>query len=299
MSQEKGKGRSLTRHEFDAVIRRAAELASSDPEAGEGELTEAEVFRIAREVGLGDRHVRMALSEVHSGTHEPSFMDRIFGPTVLHATRVVPGTPKDLARTLDDFFAGTQLLQTVRRAPNLLQYRPAQDWASQIARAASFTSRKYYVASAKSVEAHLNAVDEDSTLVELVVDPGTRGDSIAGASVGGGTAGLLTGLGAGAVLVSSGAVIALSAGMGVVVGGAVLGGIAYATGASHKKKLQEVQSELEGLLDRLENRESLEPPPASWRSWVKRQFHGMARDFDSAQARASRDLDDLNDEFER
>jgi len=294
MSEDKG--RSLTRHEFDAVIRRAAELASSDPEAGDGALTEAEVFRIAREVGLGDRHVRMALSEVQAGLHQGKLLDRIFGPAVLHASRVVPGMPKDLARKLDDFFAGTQLLQTVRRASNLLQYRPAQDWASQIARAASFTSRKYYVASAKSVEVHLDVVDEDSTLVELVVDPGTRGDSIAGAAVGGGAAGLLSGIGSGALLFTSGAVMVLSAGAGVVVGGAVLGGITYATGVSHKKKLQEVQAEIEGLLDRLEQRESLEPPPASWRSWVKRQFHGMARDFDSAQARAARDLDDLEDD---
>lgn len=296
MSEEKG--RTLTRHEFDAVIRRAAELASSDPDAGEGALTEAEVFRIAREVGLGDRHVRLALSEVQSGAHEGRFLDRVFGPAVLHASRVVPGTPKDLARRLDDFFAGTQLLQTVRRGPNLLQYRPAQDWASQIARAASFTSRKYYVGSAKSVEVHLDVVEEGSTLVELLVDPGTRGDSIAGASVGGGAAGVATGIGSGALLLTSGAVMVLSVGVGAVAGGVVLGWITYATGASHKKKLQEVQAELEGLLDRLEQGESLEPPPASWRSWVKRQFHGMARDFKSAEARAARDLDDLNDGFE-
>ena len=294
MSQDKG--RSLTRHEFDAVIRRAAELASSDPEAGDGALTEAEVFRIAREVGLGDRHVRMALSEVQAGVHEGRLLDRVFGPAVLHASRVVPGTPKDLARKLDDFFAGTQLLQTVRRAPNLLQYRPAQDWASQIARAASFTSRKYYVASAKSVEVHLDIVDEGSTLVELVVDPGTRGDSIAGASAGGGAAGVGIGIAAAASLATGGIAIPIAASVGVVCGGGVLSAITYAVGSSHKKKLQEVLSELEGILDRLEQRDSLEPPPASWRSWVKRQFHGMARDFDSAEARAARDLGDLKDD---
>jgi hypothetical protein len=297
MSEEKG--RSLTRHEFDAVIRRAAELASSDPDAGEGGLTEAEVFRIAREVGLSDRHVRVALSEVQSGVHQGSLLDRFFGPAVLHASRVVPGTPKDLARKLDDFFAGTQLLQTVRRGPNLLQYRPAQDWASQIARAASFTSRKYYVASAKSVEVHLNVVDEDATLLELVVDPGTRGDSIAGASVGGGAAGVGIGIGAAASLATAGVALAVATGVGVAVGGVLLGGISFAVGNSHKKKLSEVQAELEGLLDRLEHGESLEPPPASWRSWVKRQFHGVARDFDSADARAAKDLDDLGDGLRR
>lgn len=293
MSEEKG--RSLTRHEFDAVIRRAAELASSDGDGVEGDLTEAEVFRIAREVGLGDLHVRRALSEVQAGSDKRTVLDRIFGPTILRASRVVPGTPKELARILDEFLAGTQLLQTVRRSPNLLQYRPAQDWASQIARAASFTSRKYYTGSAKSVEVNLNAVEEGFTLVELVVDPGTRGDSVAGASVGGGAAGLLTGGGAAAILtITSGVIAAVAVGAGVVVGGVVLGGITYATGASHKKKLREVQAELEGLLDRLEHSESLEPPPASWRRWVKRQFHGVAREFMSVEQRDTRDLDDFD-----
>ena len=60
-------GRSLTREEFDAVIRRAAELAASDPDAGEGRLSEVELYRIAGEVGLSEGHVRTALAEVRSG----------------------------------------------------------------------------------------------------------------------------------------------------------------------------------------------------------------------------------------
>jgi hypothetical protein len=43
-----------------------------------------------------------------------------------------------------------------------------------------------------------------------------------------------------------------------------------------------VRDEVEGILDRLEARDSLEPPPSSWRRWVKRNFHGMARDLLSA-----------------
>jgi hypothetical protein len=281
MSDEKGRG--LTRHEFDAVIRRAAELASSESEPGEGGLTEAELFRIAREVGLNERHVRLALSEVRSGQRVGGALDRVFGPSFLRAARVVPGTPRELATKLDDFFAGTQLLQPVRRGPHVLQYRPALDWASQIARAASFTSRKYYVASAKSVEVHLDAVDDASTLVELIVEPGTRGDSVAGAAVGGGTGGVGAGVGIGFAVVATGGAMALAIPLGVAVAGAVAGGVSYLVGASHKKKLLEVQAEVEGVLDRLELRESLEPPPASWRRWVKRQFHGVARDLMSLE----------------
>lgn len=280
MTEETGK--SLTRTEFDAVIRRAAELASSDPEGTEGDLSEAELYRIAREVGLSERHVRMALSEVRTGggTGRGGILDRIFGPSHLRAARVVPGTPAELATKLDDFFVKTQLLQAVRRGKDVLQYRPSLDWASQLARAASFTSRKYYVASAKSVEVHLDEVGENTTLVEVVVDPGTRSDAIAGSTIGGGLVGTGMGIAAAVSLVSVAPVL-VAAGVGVTVGGGILGGISVAAGQSHKTKLIQVQTEVEGILDLLERGESLEPPPASWRSWVKRQFHGVARELRS------------------
>ncbi|MSR36889.1 MAG: hypothetical protein EXR95_09685 [Gemmatimonadetes bacterium] len=60
-SQERpgaGGGRSLTRPEFDEFIRRATELAARESDGGEGALEEAELLRIAREVGLPERHVR-------------------------------------------------------------------------------------------------------------------------------------------------------------------------------------------------------------------------------------------------
>lgn len=289
MSEGKGRERSLTRREFDEVIRRAAELAGSEAEGSEGALSEAEAYRIAREVGLSERHVRIALYEVRSGERSNGLLDRVFGPGSVRASRVVPGTPAGLATMLDDFFVGTQLLQAVRRGPAILQYRPALDWASQVARAASFTQRKYIVASAKSVEVHLEEVDAGAVLVEFVVDPGTRNDNIAGAAVGGSTVGVGIGIGAAATVITSGGAALLGAGIGLVAGLAVLGGITQLVGTSHKKKLLVVQAEVEGLLDRLEQGESLEPPPASWRSWVKRQFHGVARDLLSTEGQDRRD----------
>jgi hypothetical protein len=271
-------GRSLTRREFDAVIRRAAELATSDSEGAEGALTEDELFRIAGEVGLTEQQVRRALAEVRSGG-QGGPLDRIFGPSHVRAARVVPETSDQLAESLDDFFAGTQLLQRVRRTPSMLQYRPAVDWASQLARAASFSSRKYYIASARSVEVQLESMEGGRTRVEVLVDPGTRGDDAAGALFGGGVAGLAVG-GLAAWGVATVAPLALGIAAGAVVGSGVWGGITYATGLAHKRKVAEVQSEVEGVLDALEAGGSLEPPPPSWRRWVKRYFHGMAKDFD-------------------
>ena len=41
-------------------------------------------------------------------------MDRLFGPQTVRASRVVPGTPRQLADKLDAFLVGGQLLQSVR-----------------------------------------------------------------------------------------------------------------------------------------------------------------------------------------
>lgn len=270
-------GRDLTRREFDAVIRRAAELASSDPEGSEGALTEAELFRIAGEVGLSEGHVRRALGELRTGETGGGPLDRIFGPSSIRASRIVGGTPEALAAEIDEFLVASRLLQPVRRGLGILQYRPALDWASQLARAASFSSRKHYVASAKSVEVRLERVDDERTLIEFVVDPGTRGDDVVGAvlggGLGGGAVGTLVGMG-----VATAAPVFVAIGAGVVLGGGVCTAIGYAVGRGHKKKLVDVRTEVEGVLDALELGDSLEPPPASWRRWVKRHFHGVARD---------------------
>lgn len=271
-------GRSLTRKEFDEVIRRAAEIAASEPEGGESALTEGELFRIAREVGLDERHVRKALGQVRSSPPtDGGPLSALYGPTFVVASRVVPGTPESLVEKLDEFMVAGQLLQNVRKSGTLLQYRPAVDWASQVARAASSTSRKYYVASAKRVEIQLEAVDDIRTMVQIEVEPGTRDDYVAGGIIGGLGGGIGVGVGVGWTLATV-APVALGVAAGMALGSLILGGIAWGTGVRHKKRLLEVRAELEGILDRLEAGGSLEPPPPSWRRWVRRHFHGVAKD---------------------
>lgn len=270
-------GRSLSRREFDEVIRRATELASADPEALESGLSEAEVLRIAGEVGLPERHVRRALSEVRSSPPPRSPLQALFGPPVISAYRIVPGTRDQLAQTLDEFLVAGRLLQPVRQGKDVMVYWPAVDWASQIARAASSTSRRYYIASAKRVEIRLRDIGSDRTAVEMDVDPGTQGNNLGGAITGG----LVAGAGAGVGLTLLGATVApigLAALVGTAVGGGVLFGILWLVGRHQRRQNQEVKLELEGVLDDLEQGKSLEPPPASWRRWVKRHFGGVARD---------------------
>ena len=271
-------GRSLTRKEFDEVIRRSAEIAASEPEGGDSGLTESDLFRIAGEVGLDERHVQKALVQVR--TSPPTGrgpVAALYGPSFVVASRVVPGTREELARKIDEFMVAGQLLQAVRKNSSVLLYRPAVDWASQIARAASSTSRKYYVASSKRVEIRMEQVEEARSYVEIEVEPGTRDEYLVGGGVGGIGAGAGAGVGV-AFLVAAAAPLALGLAAGVGVGSAVFGSICWVTGYYHKRRLLEVRAEIEGILDRLESGETLEPPPSSWRRWVRRHFHGVAKD---------------------
>jgi hypothetical protein len=281
--------KSLTRKEFEAVMRRATELALGDSEPGE--LTEADVYRIAREVGVPDRHIRLALAEVRAGETGATAIDRFFGPETVHASRVVPGTARDLSQRIDHFLVAGRLLQPVRRTPAILQYRPAVDWMSKVARAASATSRRYFVASAKSVEARLEEVEAGRTIVEFDVDPGTRGEVLSGALFGGGVAGAFSGVGAGfGVALLTGSLV-LSVASGVAIGGALMGGIAVAVAKSNQKKMRAVHAEVEGILDQLESGEELEPPPPSWSDWVKRQFHGARKLMDELEVERGKKKD--------
>jgi len=271
-------GRSLTRKEFDEVIRQAAEIAASEPEGGDSSLTEVDLFRIAGEVVLDERHVRKALVQVRmSPPTGRGPVAALYGPTFVVASRIVPGTREELGKKIDEFMVAGQLLQNVRKSASTLLYRPAVDWASQIARAASSTSRKYYVASSKRVEVRLEQVDEGRVFVEIEVEPGTRDEHLIGGVVGGLAGG--TGIGVGvAFAVATAAPVALGVAAGVAVGSAFFGGIGWVTGYYHKRRLLEVRAEIEGILDRLETGETLEPPPSSWRRWVRRHFHGVAKD---------------------
>ncbi len=277
MTNERQPGSSLTRTQFDEVIRRASELAAREAEQGEGDLGEGEVYRIAREVGLPERYVRQALAEVRAGAApDGKILDRLLGPELVHASRVVDGTTDELSAQLDDFMVAGRLLQRVRRSPTFLQYRPAVDWISQLARAASATSKKYFVASARSVEVTLEPVDPGRTMVEFVVDPGIRGDYVGGMAFGGGLAAAAGGVGVG-FLVSMVAPVALGVASGGVVAGLVGWLAVRLAGRGHRRKFLDVHAEVEGVLDRLETGEVLEPPPASWRRWAERQFHGARR----------------------
>ena len=283
MTSPSNSGRQLSRRQFDEVMRRAAELAAKEGDSGDSDLSESEVFRIAGEVGLAEQHVRRALAEVGTSTASEGLLaDRLIGPSTVIASRVIAASGDELADTLDQFLVGGRLLQRVRRSAKHLQFRPAVDWISQFARAASGTSRRYFVASARSVEITLDPLDDGRTVVTFLVDPGIRGDYIAGAIGGGGSVGASAGVGSGLMLATTaGASLEVALAAGLAVGTGVIVTAFRMAARGHRRKLDDVTSEVEGILDALEAGHPLEPPPKSWLRRVEDHFHGARRLLDS------------------
>lgn len=268
-----GKG-TLSRRDFDEVMRRASELAAAEPGGSEEEFTEAELVRIGREVGLADRHVRSALAEFRS---DRGRMRSLLATGEIRSGRTVERPRARVRSELDDFMVGGQLLQRVRQREDLLQYRPAVDWASRVARAASSTSRQHYVAASRMVEVRLDELGPDSTQVDIVVDPGMAGKYRTGAVLGGGMAGVAAGIGVGVGLALL-ATLPVAAAGGIAVGVVVAVAVAGLVARGFQRRLGEVHLEVEGILDGLESDGGLEPPPPAWRRWVRRHFHGVARE---------------------
>ena len=279
-------GPAISRRDFDQVMRRASELAASEPGAAEGDFSDAEVVRIGREAGLAERHVRRALTELRSGggreLRRRSGIRELIAPGEVRATRAVNRPRARVRRELDEFMVGGRLLQRVRRREDLLQYRPAIDWASRVARTASSTSRQHYVSAARLVEVRLDKGEDGATQVDILVDPGIVGNYRSGAVVGGSLVGAAVGMGAGAataaILPSSAIALTLAAVGGLVLGGAAAAWVAVAAGRGFQRRLRDIHLEVEGILDGLESAGGLEPPPPAWRRWVRRHFHGVARE---------------------
>jgi len=263
--------RGLTRQEFDSVMKRATELALSDPSAGEGALDETEVFRIAREVGIPDAHVRRALVEVRSAEVPVTVVDRWYGTASVSASRVVLGQREDVAEIMDEFLVSGHLLQPVRRGSEVLLYRPAVDWLSNFARAGASMSERVFWAGSKEFEVRLRQVDNEQVMVDLTVDPGIRSDYVTGGLIGAAAGGGGAGFGVGMLVAYLTALPVLVVPTAIVTAGAIASGVVWATGRASKRKREEVKQELEGVLDALERGDQLNPPPASWRRWVKRQ----------------------------
>lgn len=263
----------LTRKEFDEVIRRATEFSTDDPDAGESRLDENDLFRIAEEVGLSETHTKRALAEMRAEQLARQQGAGFFDGAIVQASRTVPGDSKEIAKAVDDFLIKSSLLRAVRTAASLRTYKKANDTFSDLRR--SF-KQKNCVTRAKAVEVQFDQVSDSSTHVRLSMDFADHRLEyvvlawIAALGVGGG-------LCAGGAMVATtfGLPLLAGGGLGAVVGAAASWASVFGTRQAWRRKRHEIDQEMEGILDKLEVSEPLEPAQPGWRRWIRDQLNDV------------------------
>lgn len=268
----------IARAQFELVIRRAIELSFLEGEARD-QLSEDEVVRIAAELGLSARHARQALYELPELDSERSIFEKYFGASVLTASRAVPGDAHVTLRRLEDYLTTREYQQIVRRREGRVLFMPAEDTISYLARGLLRPSHRFQLARSRRVALTARPLDAGHTHVQIATDMGDqRRGAIRNAVVGGTLGGLVLG-GVGAALVavnvpdpaaSIAGVVALAGGLGASISATV-----SLAGARFRARMAAARLELEGLLDRAERGDSLEPPPAPWRRRLQLRMSGQ------------------------
>lgn len=273
-------GRAIARRDFEAIIRRAAELSLAESDPGDF-LSEDEVLRIAGELGLPAHHVRKALYEQPVLAERETWYSRWFGPAGQAQSRAVAGRAEPLQARLEEYLARQEYLQVIRRRPHELVLGPAEDTISKVARAFARPKGRFGLAHSQRVVLAIDPMPEDRVHVRIETDfAEERKRGATGGVLAGGSLGLLTGAGLAviAAVTTSGPLEAVLIGANLVA--SVGAGVTIAVRAEAKKfrdRMARVAAEIDHLLDRVETGQTLEPPPAPWRRNLQAKLFGNPR----------------------
>ena len=246
--------RKLDRAALDRVLARAAELQSSSIEGTEGSLTEAEILDLGKEAGMSPEHLRQAIAEERTRSSAPDdtgFAASFIGPATVRATRVVPGTPRELLQAIDSWMLQQECLKVKRRVAERIVWEPRDDLAGKLQRGLKLGSGEYALSRAAEVSATATAVDASRTLIAL--DAGMS----AYRGMLGRTSGVVGGMGAGASVVGAVLGIMLPVALIPVVLAAPIAVIA--SRGAQAKAVDRGQLALEQLLDHLERGDHRKP----------------------------------------
>lgn len=276
---EPAEEKRIARHDFEAVIRRAADLASREGDIEEEHLSEGEVVRIGAELGLAPRYVQQALFELPALESEPSALAGVFGPSVVSASRTVPGDADLTVRRLEEYLSTREYLQLVRRKEGRLIFQPAEDTISLLARGLLRPSNRFQLARSRRVVLSARSMEAGTTHVQIATDLDDQRRSAIRTGIGvGASGGLMVGLTGMAIIAGTLDPTALT---GVAHVASLLGGTAAgiwvgirATASGFRKRIAAARLELDGLLDRAERGDRLEPPPAPWRRRLELKMLG-------------------------
>ncbi|HEV7591320.1 MAG TPA: hypothetical protein VGO40_24620 [Longimicrobium sp.] len=253
--------RMLSSTELEAVIKRAVELQTvRETEMTDG-LSDAEVVRIGKELGLEQHLVRRAIAEVRSRPpEEHGMLAGMMGPGIVRAARTIRRPAVELGIFLERYLIETEFMVVERRFPDRTRYVRAQGIGAAVGRTFSKVGSRVAPLDLQSVDVGVALAEEDSSVVTLSMDlSGVRAGTAAGGWLGGlGGGGTVAAI----VLATTAPHLLALAGIGVAAAG-----IFGARGA-YRIVARQTQNKLEAFLDRLEHGELRLPQPKQ--EWQKR-----------------------------
>jgi hypothetical protein len=268
--EDEAPDRRLSSAEFELVIRRASELQARAAEEGGGEgVSEAEVVRIGRELGLSSAHLQRALAEVQTrGRPNRGALDRMIGDAEVRAGRTVPGSADEVLAHLERYLVVRERLAVVRRVQRrlLLQRARGMDLVRVLEQAASSAGlgprepqvgAGFKLRSARQVQAAVQPLEDGFCHVVLAADlrPQRTGAAAAGAAVGAAASG------AAAAFLG----IAIDP-VAALLGLPLLAPPVWGARAVYGSTVDRAQLHLESILDCLERGEPLVSPQRGHRS---------------------------------
>jgi hypothetical protein len=244
----------IDRAAVDRILARAVEL-QADSTSGEpqGQLSEAQLLELAKEVGLDPINLRQAMAEERTRValpEEQGMLARMYGGAQASAQRTVPGTPALVLRALDDWMQRQECLVVQRYFPDRVVWEASRDVISVVRR--SVSGKGAALARASDVAATAIALDTSRVLVRLDARLAGYRTLMARQNA------ALTGVG----VVTGGVLAVLSFPLFAVAAPAALlvpAGFAAAR-ASHRHSVARAQLALEQVLDRLERGDAGRPP---------------------------------------
>ena len=261
-------GKRLDRAALERIVLRAAELQGGERDLDEG-LTEAEIIRLGRDVGIPIEYLRQAIVEEQTRAVVPAeggLVSWLAGPRFVAAERTVPGPVAAVDQALQYWMTSGELLRLKRRfSDEASSWEPQRGTLASLKRSLGLGGREYLLARTAEVVAQVTTLSADRTHVRLVADVGnTRRQHLGGA-------GALATAGAGAAGI--GLLLGFAVSVAVLpVPVALLGALLVA----RSRRVERYRVALEQVLDRLEHEKIRVPPSGSDRgaplSWIAKEI---------------------------
>jgi hypothetical protein len=258
----------LSREQVELVLRRAADMEAARDGAGGGrdrtedELSVTELVRLGREAGLRSDAIMRALADLRRGAlaeQHAGGLDRLWGPAEIVISRVVPGPPESVQRSIDRFLR-KQLMTVRRHHGSRVEWERARGLLPGLARSLDF-SKRYAFAPVTRIETVVLPETDESTSVTFRIDLSElRRTGLVGLALRATAAFGVVGLGGAALLPGFGANDVLA----LVAGGAAAGGLSALERRRFEQKRQRIALEPERFLDLLVQRRTragAEGPP--------------------------------------